>query len=215
MKRTCLENLFLGILFFFFLIPTVYGQEFKPVKNFEAVQLEINKTAETITTIKSRFVQEKHLSFLTEPIISEGLFRYKKENQLRWEYTKPFQYLILFNGSKITTKDQNKTNQFDASSNAIFKQINDLMLGSIKGDLGKNKDFSMVLKESPRQYQLLLMPQNEALKKYVSGVEIYFEKSDLAVSIIKIIESTGDYTKIKFEDRKFNEAIDENTFNSN
>ena len=79
----------------------------------------------------------------------------------------------------------------------------------------KNKEFSMSLKESPKQYQLILTPKNETLKVYVSEVEIYFEKADLAVSIIKIIESTGDYTKILFKDRKFNETIDENTFISN
>jgi len=215
MKRTYLEHLLSGIIFFLFLVPQVKGQVFTTVKNFDAVQLELNNAASKITTIKSLFVQEKHLSFLTEPIKSEGLFRYKKENQLRWEYTRPFQYLILFNGDKIIIKSQKKTNEFDAGSNAIFKQINDLMLGSVKGDLGKNKDFSMSLKESPNQYQLILKPQNEALKAYISEVEIYFEKSDLAVSTIKIIESTGDYTKIIFKDRKFNEAIDENTFISN
>ena len=52
MKKTYLENLFLGILFFLFIVQTVDGQEFKPVKNFEAVQLEINKTAETLTKIE-------------------------------------------------------------------------------------------------------------------------------------------------------------------
>lgn len=215
MKRNYLRHLLSGMMFFLIIVPTVKGQEFKTVKNFDAVQLELNKAASGITTIKSLFVQEKHLSFLTEPVKSEGLFRYKKENQLRWEYTRPFQYLILFNGDKITIKSQKKTNEFDAGSNAIYKQINDLMLGSVKGDLGKNKDFSMSLKESSNQYQLILTPQNEALKAYISGVEIYFEKSDFAVSIIKIIESTGDYTKIMFKDRKFNEAIDENTFISN
>ena len=209
------KHLFGGIILLILVVPKIYGQEFTQVKNFEFVESEINKTAANLTTIKSHFIQEKHLSFLSEPIITEGLFRYKKENQLRWEYTQPFQYLILFNGNKIVIKDQKKTNEFDANSNAIFKQINDLMLGSIKGDLGRNKDFSMSLKESTRQFQLILMPQNEALKTYVSKVEIYFEKSDLAVSVIKIIESTGDFTKIVFKDRKFNETIDESTFKSN
>ena len=215
MKKIDVQRLLSGIIFFLFLIPMVNGQEFTMVKNFEAVQAEINKTASKITTIKSRFVQEKHLSFMKEAIKSEGLFRYKKENQLRWEYTQPFQYLILFNGDKIVIKSQDKTNVFDAGSNAIFKQINDLMLGAVKGDLGKNKDFSMSLKESASQYQLILKPMNEKLKAYISGVELYFERADLAVSTIKIIESTGDYTKISFKDRKFNEAIDEKTFSSN
>lgn len=215
MKRIFLKNILFGFLFCFSVSITVSGQEFVEIKNNESVQEEINKTAESIKTIKSQFVQEKHLSFLTEPISSEGLFRYKKENQLRWEYTRPFQYLILFNGNKIIIKDQNKVNEFDANSNAVFKQINDLMLGAVKGDLGKNDKFITRLKESSKQYQLLLVPQDEALKAYISEVEIYFEKSDLAVSSIKIIESTGDFTKIIFNDRKFNETIDNTTFDFN
>lgn len=208
-------KLFHGILFFLFCSNLVNGQEFKPVANFDKIQAEINQTAETITTIKSNFVQEKQLSFLTTPVKSEGLFRYKKENRLRWEYTQPFKYLILFNGNEIVIKDGNNTNVFDAGSNALFKQINDLMLGAVKGDLGKNKDFAFSLNESLKQYQLLLKPTNANMKKYVAAVEIYFEKADLAVSSIKIIESTGDFTKITFYDRKFNEPIDEKTFTSN
>ena len=210
-----MKKFLLGLACCLLLLCPAVGQEFKPVENIESVQVEINKVAASIETIKSRFVQEKHLSFMTEPIVSEGLFRFKKDNQLRWEYTKPFEYLILFNGDKIIIKDQNKTNSFDASSNAMFKQINDLMLGAIKGDLGKNKDFVMSLKESSQQYLLSLTPQNGDLKKYISGVEIHFEKSDLSVSSIKMIESTGDYTNIMFKDREFNTSIDESTFSSN
>ena len=210
-----MKHLFRGIVLLILVAPKIYGQEFTPVKNFELVESEINKSAENLTTIKSHFIQEKHLSFLTEPVVSEGLFRYKKENQLRWEYTKPFQYLILFNGNKIIIKDQKKTNEFDAGSNAVFKQINDLMLGSIKGNLGRNKDFNLSLKESSKQYQLILIPQTKTLQTYISSVEIYFDKSDLAVSTIKIVESTSDFTRIVFKDRKFNEQIDESTFKSN
>ena len=209
------KHLYCIFIFFALQIPKIHGQEFQPVKNFELIEAEINKNAEKITTIKSHFVQEKHLSFLTEPVVSEGLFRYKKENQLRWEYTKPFEYLILFNGNKIVIKDQRKTNEFDAGSNAIFKQINELMLGSVKGNLGKNKDFSLSLKENAKQYKLILNPQNKVLLTYISGIEIYFDKSDLGVSTIRIIEPTGDFTKIAFSDRKFNETIDESTFKSN
>lgn len=215
MSRKNYLKLFQGILFFLFCSGLAIGQDFKPVANFNKIQAEINKTSESIKTIKSNFIQEKQLSFLTESIKSEGLFRYKKEDRLRWEYTQPFKYLILFNGNEVVIKDGNNTNVFDAGSNALFKQINNLMLGAVKGDLGKNKDFDFSLNESPKQYQLLLKPVNDNMKKYVAGVEIYFEKGDLAVSSIKIIESTGDFTKITFYDRKFNEPIDEKTFTSN
>src|SRR4249920_3051842 len=57
--------------------------------------------SQKITTIKSDFVQEKELSMLSEKIISKGKFWFKKENAVRMEYTEPFQYLMIINGTKI------------------------------------------------------------------------------------------------------------------
>lgn len=202
---------------FLFLITThaILAQKFTKIENAEIIQEKIQKVSETIFTIKSNFVQEKYLSFMTEPIVSEGIFRFKKENLLRWEYIKPFSYLIVFNNDKIIIKDNNKTNEFDANSNAVFKQINGLMLGAIRGSLGANEDFSMELKQSSKQYLLSLTPENESVRNYISRVDLYFEKSDYSVSAIKMIEPTGDYTKIVFKNRIFNEPIDENTFKAN
>ena len=109
MNRLYLKTFLLLAFVFFLSVEDLKSQDFTLVKDVEIVQLKINKVASSIETIKSRFVQEKHLSFMTEAIVSEGLFRFKKENQLRWEYTQPFEYLILFNGDKIIIKDKNKT----------------------------------------------------------------------------------------------------------
>ena len=43
-------------------------------------------------TLRSNFVEEKHLSLLDQPIRSEGIFLFNKNTQkLRWQYQKPFE----------------------------------------------------------------------------------------------------------------------------
>ncbi|MBT8364243.1 MAG: outer membrane lipoprotein carrier protein LolA, partial [Deltaproteobacteria bacterium] len=50
---------------------------------------EISRAATKVTTLKSDFVQERHLGMLEDVLISKGRFYYKKQDRLRWEVTKP------------------------------------------------------------------------------------------------------------------------------
>ena len=80
------------ILSLFIFTGILYAQEndFKEIKDIDKAKTELAKLSENTATIQSKFIQEKHLSFLTENIISKGEFYFKSPNQLRWEYSEPF-----------------------------------------------------------------------------------------------------------------------------
>ena len=46
-------------------------------------------------SLRCDFVQEKNLSVLSEKITSGGKFFFRRENNIRMEYTQPFQYLMI------------------------------------------------------------------------------------------------------------------------
>src|SRR5574343_1418923 len=104
-----MKKLFLLLLLPFF----ATAQNFKPVKYTLALKLKVEQMSKTVSTIESDFVQEKNLSMLSEKIISKGKFVFKKENQLRWEYSLPYKYLIVINKEKIFIKDDKKTQKYD------------------------------------------------------------------------------------------------------
>src|SRR6476620_6754715 len=64
-------------------------------------KLEFSAAAQRTSIINSDFVQEKNLSMLSEKITSKGKFWFKKESQVRMEYTSPFQYLMIINKDKV------------------------------------------------------------------------------------------------------------------
>ena len=63
MNRLYLKTFLLLAFVFFLSVEDLKSQDFTLVKDVEIVQLKINKVASSIETIKSSFVQEKHLSF--------------------------------------------------------------------------------------------------------------------------------------------------------
>ena len=193
----------------------VFAQEngFNKVQDIEKVKSELSKLTENTSTIQSQFIQEKHLSFLTENIISKGEFYFKSPDKLRWEYSEPFEYIIVFNDKNILIKDGSKISTFDTESNKMFSEINTMIIGTIQGNLfTDNERFDVEYFENASQYLLELNPKLPEMKNMLKTIKIYIDKSDVSVAKIKMIESSDDYTSIDFKNRLQNQDINDSKF---
>lgn len=189
------------------------NNSFKEVSNLDKTMDDLKKLTENSKSIQSPFIQEKHLSFLTEDIISKGSFYFQSPNKLRWEYSEPFNYIIVFNDKNILIKDGDKLSSFDTESNKMFSEINNMMIGTIQGSLFTDSDrFNVKYFENSNQYLLELDPKLSEMKSMITLIKIYVDKKNISVSKIQMIESSGDYTSIKFTDRKLNQDIDVEIF---
>ena len=186
---------------------------FLPVENSMLLMERLNENARKILTMESAFIQKKQLEFLDETIISRGSFWFKKENNLRWAYHEPFEYEILIHGGKFQIKDGEQVSSFDIESNPAFTEINRLIVGMVSGNIN-NEKFEMKAFENSTQYLVSLVPLENTMKEVISTMEIYFDKSDLAVAEVVMKENESDYTVITFIDKKINEAIEESVFSA-
>ena len=174
---------------------------------------KLSQITQKTQTIESDFVQEKHLSMLSDVITSEGVFKFKKENKIRWEYQKPFKYLVLINNNKISIKDENKTNTFDAKSNKAFEMMNTIIGNCLKGTiLNSQADFKLNYFENTEFYVVKMIPKKKEVLSVLSEISLFFDKSDMTVSKIKMQESTDDFTLIVFKNKKQNVNISDEAF---
>jgi outer membrane lipoprotein-sorting protein len=81
---------------------------YSPIADLAKFKADFSEATQRTTSIKSDFVQEKNLSMLSEKIISKGKFWFKKESQVRMEYSQPYQYLMILNKDKVFVKDDQK-----------------------------------------------------------------------------------------------------------
>jgi len=203
------------ILSFIILTSILHAQnkDFKSVQDIKEAQENLAKLSENTKSIQSEFIQEKRLSFLSENIISKGKFYFNSPNQLRWEYSEPFEYIIVFNDKNIFIKDEGNISTFDTESNKMFSEINNMMIGSIQGSLFTDSErFNVKYFENTSQYLLELDPKLPEMKSMIKTIKIYIDKSNISVSSIKMIESSDDYTSINFTNRIMNQPIDNNKF---
>ena len=168
----------------------------------------IGERSKSILSIRSSFRQVKTLSFMNSKVSSGGIFLFRKDekkNQVRWEYTTPFSYIIVMDGDDVVMKDNNKVSRFDMSASKIFEEINEILIKSLNGTiLNDRKNFTFRYSDKGDEFHVSMIPGKENLKKYLKKIQMVISKKDYAVSFLKMIESTGDSTELFFTDKKIN-----------
>lgn len=198
---------------FYTLSVMVNAQEFTPVKDVEAVKKKLKATSASIHSIAAEFVQEKHLSILETPAVSNGKFYYRAENKVRWEIVTPEPYLVIINGSEMTVVENSKTKKYDTRTNKMYGKINEVMMGSIKGTLGDDtRKYRQEYFESSTHILMKLFPLEKMAKKYLEEIHVFFDKKDYDVSSIQMLEPGGDYTEIRFFNKKLNSELSDKLF---
>ncbi len=191
-------------------------ESFKPMANIEAFKSDLVTMSASTQTIISDFIQEKNLSVLSEKIISKGQLYFKKPNNIRWEYTEPYRYLIIISHNQLYTRDDKNNHLYDTQSNVLFQEMNRFITGCIQGDILENdQDYLTEYFESKTRYYVKLIPRAEKMKQMLNEVQIYFNKGDLTVSSLKMVESGEDYTLIDFINKMVNTDIPLEKFSFN
>ncbi|WP_168776967.1 LolA family protein [Muribaculum caecicola] len=173
----------------------------------------INKTASGLKSMSCSFTQTKYLSLLSDEMISEGKMNYKQPNKLRWEYTTPYQYLFIFNGTKVYVGNESRKDVIDTNTNKVFKEVARIMMSTVTGTaLSNSSDFSIDVADGNTQWQITLVPKKKEMKKMFSKIVLLFNKSNLMIAEINIYENNNDRTNIKLKNIKTNGVVNETLF---
>ncbi|CAM1349436.1 LolA family protein [Tenacibaculum halocynthiae] len=201
------------IIVFLFLTQIVFSQTKLTVKEVNELKLKVKETAKNTETITSDFIQYKHLEFLTNEIKTEGKLLFKSPNLIKWEYQKPYKYIAIFKDDKLYINDEGDKNNFDIGSNKLFKNFNDMIINSIKGNLFNDEDFIMEYYKTKKTYLVSFKPENEMVKGLIASFELTFDSKTTDVVEIKMKENKTDYTKIIFKNKQLNKQISNEAFN--
>ncbi len=178
-----------------------------------AFKTSVEKEAKSIKSLKTDFVQYKHLSFLSKDIETSGKMYLKSPDLLKWQYTSPYQYSIIFKNNKVYINDQGKKSTINAGNSKMFEKINKLIVGSVSGNLFDDDEFTIEYYKSSEFYITKLTPKTATIKKYIKLVELYFPIGESTVAQVKLIEPTDDFTKIVFKNKQLNAKVEDSVFN--
>ena len=184
--------------------------------NEAKVKQQINAVASNMKTMQCDFVQTKYLKMLNDKMVSRGKMYYQQSNKLRWEYTSPYTYTFVLNGSKVLISKGKRSDVINVNQSKFFKEIARIMMNSVVGKcLTVSKDFKVSIAGSSAEYVATLYPQQKQMKQMFQKIILHFNKQKSTVSKVELIEKKGDRTIIELKNVKNNVPINAKVFGIN
>lgn len=184
--------------------------------NEAQVRQQIGAVASRMKSMQCDFVQTKYLRMLNEKMVSRGKMYYQQSNRLRWEYTSPYTYTFVINGSKVLIRQNKRSDVINVNQSKMFKEIARIMMNSVVGNcLNDKRDFKVSLTGSSSEYIATLYPQQKQMKMLFQKIILHFHKTRSVVTQVELIEKKGDRTIIELKNIKTNAAINTKVFQVN
>ena len=195
-----------------FLIPFVgKTQSYSKVKDVTKCKQLINTKAKKTSSISGDFTEVIHSSMFNSEKKATGRMSYKREDKIRWEHISPKKQIILIDGKKMRMME-NKKEITNSTSNRIVKKVQGLMLQLFNGDFLNEKEFTINYFENSKNYKLILKPKSSRMSKYISSIEMIFNKTDIALKQLTLKETEDDKIVYQFNNILFNKANSNTTF---
>jgi len=179
------------------------------INNFKK---KIKAVAENTKTILSDFTQYKHLEFLSNDIKTSGKMAFKAPNLVKWEYTNPYKYSVIFKEDQLLINDDGKKSDVKIGGSKMFKKLNQLIVNSVSGNMFDNNEFDISYYKTAGFYRVLFTSKDKNLSKYIKQFILHFSKKELTVIEVKMVEPSNDYTQIIFKNRKENIVLKDEVF---
>ncbi|KTC13478.1 outer membrane lipoprotein carrier protein LolA [Pseudomonas viridiflava] len=150
--------------------------------------------------VQGRFIQEKHLRALPQPLISKGRFVLARDAGLLWLLETPLKQDYRINANGIARREAE-------GSASVWKPVpnknagaeqNRLFLAVLQGDSsGLQRDFELQLQGDANAWHLTLTPRSLLLQQVFTQINI--DGGEL-VQRIELLETQGDSTVLKMID---------------
>jgi len=204
-------GIFYSFILLFWGIATLSAQTKMTAAEAQGLKITVKKQAENTNTITSDFTQYKHLDFLSNDIESKGKLAFKAPDLVKWEYVKPFAYSIIFKDRTLYINDDGNKSNMDVGGNKLFTQLNQLITASIRGNLFDDVQFTMEYFKNEKNSLVHFFPKDAQFAEFIKAFHLTFNKIGEVIEV-KMIEPSGDYTHIIFNDRKTNQPLSDADF---
>lgn len=145
-----------------------------------------------------RFVQEKKLSMLDKPLVTEGELLLGQDNSVTWDIQKPYRLRYILTPDTIREIDAQGERTLQTGQNPVAAALTQAMTSTFNGQWKANDALaSIAANGTPDNWQLLITPQAAELQPLIRTMVVTGNHGTIASVVIA--ESNGDSTTIHLQ----------------
>ena len=169
----------------------------------EEFERELKAKSVGITSIDAEMTQTREVAVLADVVKKEGDFHFQAPNNILLsfddgDYIKlSAEWFEMKSGANVTRRS--------ASSNPMFKQLSAMLTACMSGDVESiAKGFTPTITKGDKEWRVVLKPERGKGAAKIAEVELIFNRNDMSLDSLKMVEKSGDYTMYTFRNKQFN-----------
>lgn len=202
------------IKFFIFFVSALAFSQQASLSDSETIQFKENvaQRSDALKSLSSEFVQSKYIQLMQGVALSNGKLFYRAPNVLKWEYSTPYNYHILYKENQLFINDDGDKSVSNLKSNKLFEKLVNLISGSINGNLlADKKNYEVAYFKTGNYITALIVPKDPAMRQMFREIILVFNK-EYIVNSVKLMENSGDFTEIYFKNISINQKLEDSVF---
>ncbi len=173
---------------------------------------EVASKANNMESFSTEFTQTKFIQLMEDKAVSKGKLYYKAPNILKWEYSSPYDYKILFRENQLHINDNGDKSVTNLKANKLMEKLVSLISGSVNGKLVADyENFDVSFTRNGKSVSALIIPKDPAIKQMFHVIIMVFNQENMLNSV-RLMEDGGDYTHIDFRNIKINTPLGDSVF---
>lgn len=180
-------------------------------QEWDMFERELQEKNAGVETIKCSFVQTRRLSVLDRDVEKGGEFCFVRRGGM----------LLAFDDGdyiKMTERwfemrNMGNTSRMKVSANPMLRNLSSILSASVTGDFEKvNGMFASEIRLDGDEWTVVLTPKGATGGNKVAEMVICFERGTMSLNRLEVMEASGDFTKYRFFDKRFNCQMDSTVF---
>ena len=198
----------------FIVLGLFVGLGFSPAFGQDAEELirTVDEQQRKIQTVAADFSQKKETSFSKEPLLSSGLVKFKRPDQIHWTYLKPEPLEVALDGKCIWiyTPGRSQAEKYSLARGKRMAQYLEPITSLFQKTFAQLAEGYAIVYQAlaaDRTYHFRLQPKEEKVKKILSRVDLWIDKSSGAILRFNMRESNGDQLSLEFTNLEINPPL--------
>ncbi len=166
---------------------------------------QLHQAYNQVVYFEADFTQEKHIKYLSKPLVSKGKIKFAKEQGMIWEITEPVWVKTKIQNNQIfkTTSYQTNKQVNDVQMKAVAQILTELLSSQLDRVESQFNVSALQMDETNGIWQVKLLPKAVMIKKALHELlitgQVSNEFDQQGISRIKVIDNNGNQTDIAFE----------------
>lgn len=154
---------------------------------------EILRARAAIAESDAAYAEQRHVHYVTEPILAAGRLRYRSPDHLEMIVEQPKPETFIYQDGVLSIEGNTAASGRDISvdSHILLSTLFSALVGTLSGDEARLRGkFELFFTDSNCAWQLTLVPKTERARAKVDGIDLKGTKERIEQIVLKL--SNGD-----------------------